>query len=106
MRADDGSDPRNPQNKKRTRELQRELRARLMAWDPIGVAGVDEAWDEYDCLLGPIMHMLHDGVSGRRLGKWLMAELEGHFGLRPDRKREQALANELVRWWAERTAAA
>jgi hypothetical protein len=106
VRADGPWDPGNPQNKQRTRELQRELRARLMQWDPIGVAGADEAWDEYDCLLSPIMHMLHEGASSRRLTRWLMAELTDHFGLRSDRKREQELAHDLVWWWADRTAAA
>jgi hypothetical protein len=96
-------DPGNPENKERTRQLQRELRARLLEWDPIGIAGIDEAWDEYDCLLSPIMHMLHDGVSEHDLGNWLMTELDEHFGLRPDRDRERALAGDLVRWWLERT---
>jgi hypothetical protein len=103
--ATDPWDPANPQNKERTRRLQRELRARLMEWDPIGVAGIDEAWDEYDCLLSPVMHMLHDGISGDQLGEWLMTELNNHFGLRPDLDRDKQLADELVTWWRERTAA-
>jgi cytochrome c-type biogenesis protein CcmH/NrfF len=97
-------DPRNPQNKERTHQLQRELRARLMEWDPIGIAGVDEPWDEYDCLLSPIMHMLHDGASERQIGDWLMTELKDHFGLRPEPDREERLADNLVVWWRDRTA--
>src|SRR5205814_5064962 len=91
-------DPGNPQNEERTRQLQRELRARLMEWDPIGVAGADEAWDEYDCLLSPIMHMLHEGASRDRLCTRLMSELDYHFGLRPDRDRYERLCTDSVRW--------
>jgi hypothetical protein len=100
----DAWDPGNPENKERTRLLQGELRERLLRWDPIGVAEAPEAQDEYDCLISPLMHMLHDGTSDRRIGKWLLNEMNEHFGLRPDRNRERELARELVHWWQESTA--
>lgn len=57
------NDPSNPENKYRTRESQRQLRQLLMAWDPIGVSGVPEVADEYDCMLSPLLHQLHDGAG-------------------------------------------
>ena len=77
----DINDPGNPQNKHRTRESQRQLRALLMEWDPIGVAGAPEAADEYDCMLSPLLRRLHDGVSDKEIQDWVAGEVEGHFGL-------------------------
>lgn len=49
--AGDINDLSNPENKYRTRESQDQQRDLLMAWDPVGVFGVPEAADEYDCML-------------------------------------------------------
>jgi hypothetical protein len=86
--------------------LQRELRQRLLAWDPIGIGDAPEAQDEYDSLLSPVMHLLHDGASATDLASWLVGELDGHFGLTPRPDREREFAAELVGWWRSRTAAA
>lgn len=66
-------DPGQPQNKVWIRESQRQLRGLLMEWDPIGVSGIPEAADEYDCIVSPLLHRLHDGVSDaeiRGLDRW------------------------------------
>jgi hypothetical protein len=62
-RPDDPWDPGNPHNRERTRVLSRDLRTLLLAWDPIGVREAPEAQDEYDCLISPLMHKLHDGMT-------------------------------------------
>ena len=72
-------------SRERTRALKRELRAHLLAWDPIGVADVPEAVDEYDCLIHPLMRRMQDGASAQALASWLCQELEDHFGLDPIR---------------------
>jgi hypothetical protein len=95
--------PADPENKQRTRFLQGDLRTQLLRWDPIGIAGAPEAQDEYDCLISPLMHRLHEGASERAIAKWLVNELETHFGLRADRKREKRLAHDLVEWWRAAT---
>jgi hypothetical protein len=100
---DDPWEPGNPQNRERTRRLQSELRERLLRWDPIGVAKAPEAQDEYDCLLSPLMHKLHDDESAKAIEKWLTSELRDHFGMSPDRQRERDLASELVGWWTTAT---
>ena len=46
-------DPGSPRNKERTRESWRQVRRLLMEWDLIGVAGIPEAADEYDCMISP-----------------------------------------------------
>jgi hypothetical protein len=48
----DGRDPGSPRNRERTKESWRQVRGLLMEWDLIGVAGVPEAADEYDCMIG------------------------------------------------------
>jgi hypothetical protein len=103
--ADDRWDPRNPENRERTRELSAELRTLLLAWDPIGVGGAPEAEDEYDCLISPLLRRLHDNGNPNEIGGFLIDELSTHFGLRPNKKRERAFAQELVTWWVSRTTA-
>ena len=63
-----------------------------------------EAQDEYDCLISPLMHRLHDGASSSEIGDWLIHEISDHFGMTPDKKRERALANDLDQWWSRVTA--
>lgn len=96
-------DPGNPENCDRTRRLQRELRTRLLAWDPIGVADAPEAQDEYDCMISPLIHQLHGGATPSQIAGWLSRELDDHFGLRRQPEREVGLASELVTWWQETT---
>ncbi len=100
---DDAWDPGDPQNRDRTRALQRELRTHLLDWDPIGVAGSPEAQDEYDCLVSPLLHRLHDGESAAGIATWLSNELRERFGMRADPARESALAETLVAWWDRTT---
>ncbi len=78
----------------------REVRAHLLAWDPIGIAGWPEAADEYDCLVHPLLRRLQDGTSAEAIASWLCQELADHFGLEPDTERETALATELTAWWS------
>ena len=87
------------------RALRGELRRRLLTWDPIGVAGVPEAEDEYDCMLSPLIHRLHDGATASEVRDWLVQEMEDHFGMTPVPTREAALASQLTTWWRDATSA-
>ena len=80
-----------------------QLRSRLLAWDPIGVADAPEAQDEYDCMISPLMHRLSDGVSETEIGDWLIEELRDHFGMSAVEARERELAAQLKQWWREAT---
>jgi hypothetical protein len=92
----------DPPTKWRVHETQRQLRRILMGWDPIGVAGMPQAADEYDCMMGPLLRMLYEGARPSRIEQWLTQELKAHFGLSPDRSREARLAADLVVWWSRR----
>jgi hypothetical protein len=102
-REEDLWDPSNPANKERTRALGGELRRRLLAWDPMGVADAPEAQDEYDSLISPLMHRLHDGMSEGDIADWLMHELDANWGLHPVDERERRLVTDLNNWWATAT---
>jgi len=73
-----------------------------MVWDLIGVSGVAEAADEYDCMLSPLLHQLHDGANAKEIRDWLVYEVESHFGTQSDAMRENQLAVQLVAWWGRR----
>jgi hypothetical protein len=102
----DINDPGNPVHKHRTRESQRQLRELLMGWDLLCVSGVPEAADEYDCMLSPLLHQLHDGASVAEIHDWLVREVENHFGVRSDPVRESRLAVAIVAWWCRRVSEA
>jgi hypothetical protein len=96
-------DPADPNNKHDTRESQRQLRQLLMAWDPIGVAGIPGAEDEYDCMISPLMHQLYAGADESSVAQWLVAELNDYFGLTASPDRERQMAARITRWWSARS---
>jgi hypothetical protein len=73
------------------------------AWDPIGVMD-DPEWprDEYECIVGPVLRRLEEGAGADDIGGFLTHELEHHFGLDPEPLQPHVLAEQLVRWYAER----
>jgi hypothetical protein len=75
-----------------------------MEWDPIGVSAVSEAADEYDCMIGPLIHQLFDGADARSLAGWISHERVSHFGLSPDVASNVQLAETLTAWWMRRRA--
>jgi hypothetical protein len=97
-------DPGNPENRERTRQLQRELRAHLMRWDPIGVGDAPQAQDEYDAYISPLLHMLHAGESEDAVTAYLTDLVEDRIGLRAQPEREQEFAATLVAWWSKATS--
>lgn len=97
-------DPRNPENRERTRRLQRELRAHLMRWDPIGVGEAAQAQSEYDGYINPLLHMLHAGESEDAVTTYLARLVEDRIALRSHPEREQQFAATLVSWWSDTTS--
>jgi hypothetical protein len=54
------------------RDIQSAIADVLLAqWDPIGVAGVPEAADEYDAYVGPIYRLLSSSATDKRLAEYL-----------------------------------
>jgi hypothetical protein len=80
------------------------LRDLLLGWDPIGVASEPD-WpkDEYDSFLEPLAERLRAGASEEEIASFLEEALRDHVGLEPDRRREAALAHEVVAWYARST---
>lgn len=60
------------------------LRELLNAWDPIGVIEHGAPYDEYDCLIAPILDQLERSAEPPELAAFLRIELEDHFGLDPE----------------------
>jgi hypothetical protein len=80
------------------RQRERELRALLNEWDPIGLVP-DAPDDEYDCLIWPILRRLEDGVPAEALVAFLATQLEDHFGLQPDAANVAAFAERAKQWF-------
>lgn len=97
--AGDPRDPADPRNKYRTRQAQRDVRALLLEWDPIGISGVDEAQDEYDCMIGPLLRLLFDRADQSRVLDWIRTERVSHFGLSAASSADAELAAKLLSWW-------
>jgi hypothetical protein len=102
MSEPDGWDPGSPGNRERTGESERQMRRLLMEWDPIGVAGIPQAADEYDCMISPLLHRLSEGADAGALAAWIGHERSSHFGLGPDEAKDLQLARSLAAWWERR----
>lgn len=98
----DADDPADPRNKYRTRESVHQLRALLIKWDLLLVHGVEEAADEYDCMISPLLRQLHAGAGQAQITDWLVDEVEQHFGVQSNPEREAALADRVTTWWQQR----
>jgi hypothetical protein len=81
----------------------RELRALLMDhWDPIGVAGIPEAADEYDTYVGHIAGMLRQGMPADEISEYLhhvRAVLIGLGGWPEMDLREPEVATRVSAWY-------
>ena len=57
---------------RQVREIQAAIRKVLLhRWDPIGVAGVPQAADEYDGYVGPVYRLLSSHATDRQLAEYL-----------------------------------
>lgn len=66
----------------RAGEIQQAIRKVLMEhWDPIGVADIPEAQDEYDSYVGPVYRLLVSGASDAELIDYLYATETETMGL-------------------------
>lgn len=69
----------------------------LRDWDPIGVADVAEAQDEYDSYIGKIYGMLTRHEPPRKLMDHVWWIETDHMRLAGNRQRTEATANRLLR---------
>lgn len=62
------------------------------AWDPIGVRGIPEAFDEYDAYAPALLDMLDRGATNQEIADHLAGVVHDRMALRPDPDREAAVA--------------
>lgn len=67
----------------------------LQSWDPIGIAGVAAAADEYDQYVKPITTMITTGTSVDELSRYLVELERDRMGLKSDDRRAQFVATKL-----------
>jgi len=88
--------------KEQSRDRWREMRDLAFEWDPIGVGDNPECWDEYDCIIGPLLRMLEQDATPDQLSAYLQTELRDHFGLSPIPTREDEFASRAAAWFQDR----
>jgi hypothetical protein len=76
-----------------------QLRLRIWAWDPVGLAQLGIPDDEYDCLIGPVSGGLKEGLSPDAFEARLDAFVSEHFAT--DAADTRAFADEIIRWYSE-----
>jgi hypothetical protein len=57
-----------------------ELRDLVTEWDPLGLIEAGAPFDEYDCVVGPLLRRLEAGASVTSLAGYLDKEIRDHFG--------------------------
>ena len=67
-------------------------------WDPIGVAGVPEARDEYDGYVGGVCTLLWQGADASVVATHLVGIADVSMGLADTQARAERAAEVLVTW--------
>ncbi len=80
-----------------TSEFIREIRVRIWAWDPIGLASLGAPEDEYDCLVGPVTGALREGLPADVVASRLRGYVLAHFGSQPEDI--ESFVDDLIRWY-------
>jgi hypothetical protein len=68
----------------------------LAEWDPIGVAGIPDASDEYDGYAMHVFTMLHQGADPNAIAEYLHWAETDHMGLSHASGRSRRIAEEVV----------
>ncbi len=67
-------------------------------WDPIGVAGVPGARDEYEAYLPRVFELVHAESASSSIVDYLVEVQTGAMGLSADRSAAEAAAEALQEW--------
>lgn len=70
-------------------------------WDPIGIAGVVMARDEYDAYILPVLAQLQDSASAESVADLLTRIEDQRMGLTPNRERALQAAVVAVDWFEQ-----
>ena len=71
----------------------------MREWDPIGVAEIPEAADEYDSYIPDVFALLQKGATAKDLAAHLDAITLYTIGLSPNAQRSSAAASALLAMW-------
>ena len=90
----------NNKLKKAIADEQKELIYMLNEWDPIGILpGEEGPMEEYDCIAGPILSLLHRGENKKKLIIFFNELLKNHIGLEPEDSKPAEIADKIMNWW-------
>ena len=67
-------------------------------WDPIGVAEVVEARDEYDSYVPQVFTLLRQEADASQIAQFLSAIVRDRMGMTPDESRAQRIATILLEY--------
>jgi hypothetical protein len=67
-------------------------------WDPIGVAGVPQARDEYESYVPQVFQLLKGTVDGKDVADYLNWLGTEHIGMGSDPSRDAEVVEALLRW--------
>lgn len=67
-------------------------------WDPVGVASVPQARDEYHCYLPQVFRLVHDAGSPEAIAEYLTQITVDHMGLDPRPEHDREIAELLLEW--------
>jgi hypothetical protein len=68
----------------------------LRDWDPIGVAGMPEAADEYDAYAFEVFTSLHKGATATSISEYLDTIETKHMGLSASSGRSGEIASKVI----------
>jgi hypothetical protein len=82
-----------------TSELIREVRARIWAWDPVGLADLGAPEDEYDRLVGPVTGGLRQGLPADAFADRLRRYVQEDFAIEP--RGTESFVADLLTWYQQ-----
>jgi len=76
----------------------------LYAWDPIGVAGVSQAANEYDGYVLPLLGKLREGATATEVAAYLNGVETEQMGLSPPATQNVEVGQRIARWYENSTS--
>lgn len=67
-------------------------------WDPIGVAGVPQARDEYESYVPQVFLLLKETADGKDVAEYLRWLSTEHIGMGPNPDRDAEVVDVLLQW--------
>lgn len=67
-------------------------------WDPVGVAGVVSARDEYEGYVEGVCSLIWSGANGEIIAEFLVRAAEEGMGILDTRQRAEAAGTKLLEW--------